>query len=100
MIVCALLSLPAFPGANKSVCNCFKKSMVRSAPIPIRWPPEHANSTLAQPIQWDYSEPQADSFPFAILLIPPRPSSGLPGEASIAVLNGLLVWVPVPTHTN
>ncbi|KAL5110970.1 Vacuolar protein sorting-associated protein 13B [Taenia crassiceps] len=56
------------------------RSMVRSAPIPITWPPEHAKSTFAQPIQWDDSESQGDFFPLAILLIPPRPSSGLPGE--------------------
>nr|CDS17621.1 vacuolar protein sorting associated protein 13B [Echinococcus granulosus] len=59
------------------------KSMVRSAPLSITWPPEHTNSTFAQPIQWDDLEPQDDSFPVAILLIPPRPSSGLPGEIII-----------------
>ncbi|KAL5965577.1 Vacuolar protein sorting-associated protein 13B, partial [Taenia solium] len=75
-------------------------SMVRSAPIPIIWPPEHTNSTLAQPIRWDDPGSQDDSFPSAILLIPSRPSSGPPGEASIAVLNGLIVWIIVqPTLT-
>ncbi|VDK36164.1 unnamed protein product [Taenia asiatica] len=47
----------------------------------------HTNSTLAQPIWWDDPGSQDDSFPSAILLIPPRPSSGPPGEASIAVDN-------------
>ncbi|VDM34355.1 unnamed protein product [Hydatigera taeniaeformis] len=68
-----------------SLCTS-SKMMVRSAPLSTAWPPEHAHGTFAQPIQWDDAEPQDDFFPFAILLIPPRSSSGLPGEASIAII--------------
>nr|CDS31286.1 vacuolar protein sorting associated protein 13B [Hymenolepis microstoma] len=75
--------LPKVDSGNRTISLRFKKSTDWSAPISIEWPPINNTRTISYPIKWLSTGEKEEMLGSLFLLIPSRPSSGIPGEVII-----------------
>ncbi|KAM3186126.1 hypothetical protein ACTXT7_004958 [Hymenolepis weldensis] len=75
--------LPKADSRNRTISLRVKKSTDWSVPISIAWPPVHNIRTISYPIKWLSTGEEKETSHTLFLLIPLRPSSGIPGEVII-----------------